>query len=160
MTRAALFVRWMLGISAAVFLALGLAFMFAPGMMIGAMDLKAESPKALADVRAVYGGLDLTIGILLIFCFFRKFWANGLAISALACTCIFCGRLVGIIVDPARDILTYGLFAVEVLGAVLSAIAWFLARQPEPVAAIAVAAPITAAPVPAAEAPAPTSQEG
>ncbi len=129
MTRSALFVRWVLGLSAGVFLLLGLAFIFLPGAMIPAMDIKAEPGKALADVRAVYGGLDLAFGILLGICFFRKDWANGLAISALACTCLFFGRLVGILVDPARDVLTFGLFASEVIGAVLSAVAWFLARR-------------------------------
>lgn len=129
MTRSALFVRWVLGLSAAVFVALGLAFTFAPSMMIAAVDLHAEPGKALADVRAVYGGLDLAVGILLAVCFFRKLWANGLAISVLVCTCLLFGRLVGILADPARDILTFGLFASEVIGAVLSAVAWFLSRQ-------------------------------
>ncbi len=156
-SRAALFVRWVLGVSAAVFLALGLAFMFVPDMMIDAIDLKAESPKALADVRAVYGGLRLAVAILLAICFFRKHWANGLAISALVCTCLFSGRLVGIVVDPARDILTYGLFASAVLGAALSAVAWFLARRPESAAPAAVFTPAPAAtPVETAT----TNQEG
>ena len=132
MTRAALFVRWVLGISAIVFLLLGLAFTFIPATMIPAMDINAEPGKALADIRAVYGGLDLAIGILLAFFFFRREWATGLAVSTLVCTCLFAGRLVGIVWDPARDILTFSLFAAEVLGAVLSGVAWFLARQPEP----------------------------
>ncbi len=157
-SRAALFVRWVLGVSVAVFLALGLAFMFVPDiMMIDAIDLKAEPPKALADVRAVYGGLRLAVAILLAICFFRKHWANGLAISALVWTCLFSGRLVGIVVDPERDILTYGLFASAVLGAALSAVAWFLARRPESAAPAAVFTPAPAAtPVETAT----TNQEG
>lgn len=131
MTRTALFVRWVLGLSAIIFGLIGLAFVFFPGTMIPAMDITAEPGKALSDIRAVYGGLDLALGILLGICFIRKEYADGLAISTLFCTCIFLGRLVGIAFDPARDILTFGLFASEVLGAVLSAIAWFLARQPE-----------------------------
>lgn len=143
MSRTALFVRWVLGIAAAVFIGLGLTFIFAPNLMLPAMDIKAEPGKALADIRAVYGGLDLAFGVLLAICFFRKQFANGLGIGALAFTCLFAGRLVGIIFDPANDILTYGLFASEVLGAVLSAVAWFLARQPEPAPAAAVVAPTT-----------------
>jgi len=157
-TRTALFVRWVLGVGAAVFLAIGFAAMFLPGMVIRTVGLEAGSELAMADVRAVYGGLDLAIGILLAYCFVRKHLANGLAISALVCTCLFSGRLVGIIVDPARDFLTYGLFAVEVLGAVLSAVAWFLARQPEVTVTPVAASPAVAAPE---SAPAPTtSQEG
>jgi len=154
LTRTALFIRWVLGLTTAIFLGLGVAFMFAPGMMIGAIDLKAESPKALADVRAVYGGLDLTIGILLGYCFLRKQWATGLGIGALTCLCLLTGRLVGILVDPARDILTYGLFGSEALGAVLGAVGWFLARQPEPSVAspVETVSPATeTAPVAAAE---------
>ncbi len=132
MTRTALFVRWVLGIVAGVFLLLGLAFMFIPATMIGAIDINAGSPKAMADIRAVYGGLDLALGVLLFVCFFRKDWTTGLAVGALSLTCMFTGRFVGIIWDPARDILTFGLFASEVLGAVLCAVALFLARQPEP----------------------------
>jgi hypothetical protein len=139
--RTALFVRWVLGILAVVFLLLGVACIFVPRMMIGAMDIQAEPGKALADIRAVYGGLDLAIGILLAVCFVRKEWATGLAIGTLVCTCIFGGRLVGIIWDPAQDILTFGLFASEVLGAVLAAVAWFLARQPEPAQPISTSAP-------------------
>lgn len=141
MSRTALFVRWMLGILAAVFLLLGLAFMFLPKMMIGALGIKAESGLALADIRAVYGGLDLALGILLVICFLRKEWATGLAIGTLAYTCLFAGRLVGILVDGANDILTFGLFALEVLGAVLAALAWFLARQPDAVTATAAPTP-------------------
>ena len=164
MTRTDLFVRWVLGVAAAIFIALGVAFMFAPSMMIDSIGLKAESKVAMADVRAVYGGLDLAIGILLVFCFFRKHWANGLAISVLACACLFSGRLVGIFLEPAQDALTFLLFASEVLGAVLSAVAWFLARRPEsPGAPVPVAAPVATAPAPApvAAAESPTvSQEG
>jgi hypothetical protein len=146
-TRTALFVRWVLGVSAAVFLALGLVFILRPLMMLGALDIKAEPGKALADIRAVYGGLDLAIGILLIYYFVRRQWATGLGISALVCVCLAIGRLVGILIDPATDILTFGLFASEVLGAVLSAVALFLARQPEPtVVAVETAAPVAVAP--------------
>lgn len=151
MTRTALFVRWVLGISAAIFLILGLLYTFMPAMMIGAMDIKADPGKALADIRAVYGGLDLAIGLTLVYYFFRKQWATGLGISALVCACLALGRTVGVIVDPATDILTFGLLASEVIGAVLSAVALFLARQPEPVAA-QTAVPvsvISSAPVPA-----------
>ncbi len=144
MSRTALFVRWVLAILAAVFLLLGLAFMFLPNMMVGAIDITAGSPKALADIRAVYGGLDLALGILLLICFLRKEWATGLAIGTLTCTCLFAGRLVGILIDGANDILTFGLIASEVLGAVLAAVAWFLARQPEPVAAPTPAEPAEA----------------
>lgn len=142
MSRTALFVRWILGILAAVFLVLGLAFMFLPTTMIGAMDITAGSPKALADIRAVYGGLDLALGILLTICFLRKEWAVGLAIGTLVCACLFAGRLVGILLDGADDILTFGLIASEALGAILAAVAWFLARSPEPIA-------VSAAPPPA-----------
>jgi hypothetical protein len=133
LTRAALFVRWVLGIVVIIFLLLGVSFIFIPTNMIGAMDITAEPGKALADIRAVYGGLNLAFGILLGACFLRKQWAAGLAISTLAWTCLLAGRLVGIVWDAqARDVLTIGLFASEVLGAVLSAVAWFLVRQPEP----------------------------
>ena len=153
MTRTALFVRWVLGIVAAVYLVLGLTFMFLPSTMIGAIDLNAGSPKAMADVRAVYGGLELAIGILLFACFFRKQFGSGLAIGALMLTCMAVGRLVGIVYDPARDALTYGLLAAEVVGVVLCAVALFLARQPEQTAvatdalapAAATVAPVTSA---------------
>lgn len=144
MTRSALFVRWVLGVTGALFLGLGLACIFVPSMIIGAVDVKAEPGKALADIRAVYGGLDLAIGTLLIYYFVRKQWTTGLGISTLVCGCLALGRLVGILLDPATDILTFGLFGIEVLGAVLSAVGLFLARQPEMPAAS------TAAPVPAA----------
>lgn len=156
MTRSAMYVRWVLGVAGAIFLGLGLACIFVPSMIIGAMDVKAEPGKALADIRAVYGGLDLAIGILLIYFFVRKQWSTGLAISTLVCACLAAGRLVGILIDPARDILTFGLFGVEVLGAVLSAVGLFLARQPEAIA------PVSASPVSASSqsaAPAATATE-
>jgi hypothetical protein len=140
LTRTALFVRWLLGIVAAIFLALGVAFLAIPTNMLGAMDIQAEPGKALADIRAVYGGLDLAIGILMAICFFRKQFSSGLGIGALALTCMFSGRLIGILIDPAQDVLTIGLFVSEVLGAVLCGVALFLARQPEP-EPVAAAAP-------------------
>lgn len=142
MTRTALFVRWVLGIVAAVFLALGLLYIFFPKLMISAIGIEDAPKVAMADIRAIYGGLDLFLGIVLGMLFLRKDWAAGLGLGALALTCIFIGRLTGILLDGANDILTFGLFASEVIGAVLCGVGWFLARKPEPELA-AVATPVS-----------------
>ena len=135
MSRAALFVRWVLGFLAATFLLIGLSFLFIPKAIMGVVDIATESSTGVADIRAVYGGLDLAIGILLGLSFLRKEWSTGLAVGTHTCACMAGGRLLGMARDGASDILTFGLLGVELLGAALAAVAWFLARQPEPASA-------------------------
>ena len=61
-------------INAGVFLAFGAAFVVAPAQFAGWLDIELGSPSALADARAVYGGLSLACGALLALGLRRVSW--------------------------------------------------------------------------------------
>ena len=72
--QAPMWIREIVWINAAVFLAFGAAFLAAPAQLAGWLDVELGSPSALADVRAMYGGLSLACGLLFVFGLRRESW--------------------------------------------------------------------------------------
>ncbi len=129
MTRTAKFARGVLIASAIAFLGIGLAFLFFPSQMSGAVSIQTTSGTGVGDIRTVYGGLDLATGVLLGYLALRRRWTDGLAIATLFFISIVLGRLLGLMLDSPHNVISYILFGLEVTAAVLSAVAYFFARQ-------------------------------
>lgn len=112
--------RIILLVTALLFVALGAAFLTIPVRLADIIDLGVGEPAALADVRAVYGGMQIGFGVFLTWC--------GLAIprvrtGLLAALMVFAGlalgRFLGIVAEPSQPAITFVLLAVEILGVVL-----------------------------------------
>lgn len=79
-----------------IFAFVGLWALIDPAGMVSVVDLHPRSPDALADVRAMYGGLELAIATLLLYHAAEpERVPNGLALGALFVAGIGGGRLLG-----------------------------------------------------------------
>lgn len=114
-----------LGILGFGFLCFGVGFAVVPEGMGAFVGLEMPTPTATADVRAIYGGLEIGLGVFLIACARRPEWLRpGLLAAGYAFGFIAAARLGGIMRDGATDALTLGAFALEAGAAALSAYAY------------------------------------
>jgi hypothetical protein len=112
-----------LTLAAAGFVAFGLALLVAPALL-AIVDLEPPTPTARSDVRAIYGGMELGIGVLLALCARRREWYRvGLVAQGLALGGAAAGRLVSLAADGAPRPVTLALAALEFAGAALAAVA-------------------------------------
>jgi hypothetical protein len=111
-----------LAVTGFAFASYGLVCLIAPATVGGAAELGMASEVAVAEVRAMYGGLQLSIGVLSLLAIFRP----ALEKTALISLCFLFaglagGRLLAIVLasDPgAYNYAAFGYEAVSVLAAV------------------------------------------
>lgn len=124
-----MFQNIVLAISALVFIGIGLAFLTVPESMLPRVNITVPAGTALTDIRAVYGGLDLGVGLFLGFCFVRRQMKLGLYACAFTLGGLAAGRIIGILLQREQDAITFFLLASEVLGAALAIVALISDRQ-------------------------------
>ena len=126
-----LFARILLVVSALIWLAIGVTFLFWPRAMAAYVEVQLPTPTALIDFRATYGGFDLAIGIFFAICAFHAAWTRpGVAALALVYGGFAGGRIVGLLLDGTPKPLMYQLLATELTGLALSCVAWWRAGTP------------------------------
>jgi hypothetical protein len=82
-------------INALVWMAFGPVFYFATESAAAQLDIALNSPTALADFRAMYGGMPLGGGILMAMALWRKEWSKPvLMFILLGTTGLLVGRLI------------------------------------------------------------------
>ncbi len=123
-----MFQRLVLAVSALVFLGIGLVFLAAPESLLPRVNITAPPGTALTDIRAVYGGLDLGVGIFLVFCIVRRQVRLGLAASGFTFGGLACARLIGIAIDAEQQTITYILLVAEILGTAMVMLSLYLGR--------------------------------
>lgn len=112
-----------LALAALGFVGFGLAFLVAPDLL-ALVDLAPTTSAARSDVRAIYGGMELGVGVLLALAARRPaWWRLGLTAQALTLGGAAVGRLVGVALDGTPRALTGGFAALEVVGTVLAVVA-------------------------------------
>ena len=97
------FSRLVLVVTGTVFIAYGIAFLAVPVLMAAGAGIALPVPTAVTDVRAVYGGLQLGLGCLLI-CWSRRPSLTTAGLYAIVATLggITLGRTLGIVVEQER----------------------------------------------------------
>lgn len=98
-------------------LLLGALALFFPGPVLRGVDIPVTSPTASADLRALYGGVPLTVGILLLYALREpSWWAPCLALAMATTGGPALARLYSIAVSgtPNRLVLVY--LVLEALG--------------------------------------------
>lgn len=108
-------------VTALFFVGFGLAFLFQPFSMMEMIGISLNNSTASSDIRAVYGGLEIGVGLSLLY-FLCKDIQAGLILGAFALAGFACGRLVGIVLDGSPSTMTLVLFGSEVLNFVLLAV--------------------------------------
>ena len=115
-------VLWIMGLG---FVAFGVAYLVDPHGMMELVGLKLTTATAAADVRAIYGGLQLAVGVFLLACARRDDWTlPGLLATSYVFFFIAGARLAGIARDRATDGVTLGALAVEITCAAIGAFAY------------------------------------
>ena len=103
-------------ITAAVFTFYGMGFVVAPELLsqyvTGAIPASASG---LIDMRATYGGMSVAVGVLLfVLSSKRASIENGLLGVIILMLCMASGRIYGIAVDGAANVLMYVYLAIEI----------------------------------------------
>ena len=116
--------QWVLALSALPFLAIGLAFAIAPGEMGPLVSIDVADSTADNDIRAVYGGLQIGVGLFLALCVRRSEWLRpGLALQMMVFAGLLLGRTVSLGAAGPPTTIGFVLSIGEVLGLVAGVIA-------------------------------------
>ena len=118
-------------ISAVIFIGFGTAFLLIPATMSTWVGFTVNTPTAMADVRATYGGCELGVGLFLAFCLLRRTWIDAaLILQVMTLAGYATGRVLGIAGDGPQQAITYIAFAVEAGGVAIALVALaMLARE-------------------------------
>ena len=115
-------VLWGMGLG---FVAFGVAYLVDPHGMMEIVGVQLTSPSGAADIRAIYGGLQLALGLFLLACARRDDWTSpGLLATSYAFSFVAGCRLAGIARDHATDGVTLAALAIEITCAVISIVAY------------------------------------
>jgi hypothetical protein len=113
--------RVVLMLSGAILLAIGVAFLLAPVAMMQSVEIAIASPLARGDVRAVYGGMEVALGALLLLAGQRSDRVRpGLFAAGVLFTGMASGRLLGVLLDGAPPPFGWFLLLLEAGGAVIN----------------------------------------
>lgn len=120
--------RWLLGIAALLFIALGINGLLNPVGHLAPYGLELATPGWLGEVRANYGGMHLGIGLLFALGAARTDWQRtGLAVLLVFMGGLAVGRTLSVFVDGTPPGFAIAFIAIEWFGA---ALALLLLRRP------------------------------
>lgn len=115
--------RLFLAASVVLWLPYGLYCLARPGFLRGAAGIAIESPTGSTELRAMYGGLQAAIGALsLAALLHRDLERCALTALAFLAAGLFCGRVVGVLVDGGISSYTTGALVLE------ATLAWVATR--------------------------------
>lgn len=121
--------RLILALSALAFLGFGVVFLVSPAPMAAFVDLAVLTPTAHTEIRAMYGGLEIGLGVVLLTLLGRQdHVVVGLRVALFAFAGMALGRLAGLVVDGVWQPVMWLLTAIEVIAAAL--VAWALRSVP------------------------------
>lgn len=120
--------RWLLGVAALLFIALGVNGLLNPVGHLAPYGLELATPGWLGEVRANYGGMHLGIGLLFALGAARADWQRtGLAVLLVFLGGLAVGRTLSVFVDGMPPGFAIAFIAIEWIGA---ALALALLRRP------------------------------
>jgi hypothetical protein len=114
-----------LGYVVLMLLGFGIAFLLAPSRMAGLVDIQVPTSSALSDIRAVYGGLEIGLGLVVAWCMLDPGRVPlGLGMAGVLFACVAAGRGFGMLRDRPVSALTSKVFAVELGTALVGLLLW------------------------------------
>lgn len=125
-----MFARIVLVVAAATFAFFGVAYLVDPVGMTAVVDLVPASATARADIRAVYGGLELALaGWLLAKARHRNDVAEGLTLAAVVYAGLGGGRAMGLLLDGEASGTSLRILGAELFAALGCAVALLVERR-------------------------------
>lgn len=115
-------------VTGAVFVAAGMVFLANPDRLASAIGLATQAGRSHTEIRAMYGGLQLGLGIFFLVSSVRIRWIRAaLAAQSLILGFSAAGRSFGILLT-GRDRLMMGLTILDIAGAILGFVAFSRAK--------------------------------
>ncbi len=129
-------VRGVVALSGLAYVGVGGAFLLYPGFMAGFVDLSLPTATAKSDIRALFGGLEVGVGVaLLIFASVPGWLGPGLVAQIASFAGLVTARLLSLSLDGVPGVIGLALLSAEVAALFLGlTVAWQWAREPVPVA--------------------------
>ncbi|HSJ95551.1 MAG TPA: DUF4345 family protein [Myxococcota bacterium] len=125
MSDAQRFARLVLAAGALAFAAPGACFLLWPDRFAALLGIAHAGSLARSDVRAVFGGLELGVGVVLAACALRRERrADGLALLLATAGAMLAARLLSLARDGSPGPLGAALGAIETLLVVSAAVGW------------------------------------
>lgn len=119
-----IFPRFSLGVTGLLFVGLGVAFLIDPHRMADLVGIRTDRARHLIEVRAMYGGFEIGLGLFFLVAIGRTRWIRAaLAAQTLGFSGLAGGRLIGLMFDGS-DRLMLGFLAIELAGALMGAVAF------------------------------------
>lgn len=120
------FAKVLLGLNSLAFLGYGLVCLFMPELPASSAGMELPNVSATNEVVAMYGGLQIGIGVLLLYCMLRnELVESGLLLMALLIGSLAVARALGMIIHGPSEY-NIGALGFEATTTVLSLIAWKL----------------------------------
>ena len=113
-------------INAIFYIGLGLYTLVWPHALANAISVSLNSPGAIAEIKACYGGLMFILGVMMILSYLKQPVSHSLAFIALIYLGFGVGRLIGIIGEQAYDRTPLIFSAVEISSFFISVILYYL----------------------------------
>lgn len=115
------FARFYLAVSALAFVLIGLNTFHDPVAAMAGLELQPRSVSALNEVRANYGGLQITIGLVLLAGVLKAAWLRpALWVSAAVTGGLVAGRVVSIALDGMPNKAVTGFFCLEIVAGMIA----------------------------------------
>ena len=109
-----------------VWLPWGLICIFDTGMIADIIGVTSVSPSGETDIRAMYGGVQLAVGLMAALALYdRRHFHKLLHALAFLASCLALSRSYGLVVDGSSTLYTWGVLGYEYFAAI-SAITWLI----------------------------------
>lgn len=110
------YTQFVVRLSAALYIVMGVSFLFMPTFMCEQVGIKLETTTAMTEVRTFYGGFEIGIGAFLLISSFRRLTLRP-AVVAMCCGLLgsVLARIGGIAMDGSPTTMTWILLVVEIL---------------------------------------------
>lgn len=113
-------------INAIFYVGLGLYTIAWPQELASTISFSLNSPGAIAELKASYGGLMFILGVMMILLYLKQPITHSIAFIALLYLGFGVGRLIGIFGERAYDKLTLIFSAVEITSFTISVILYYI----------------------------------
>ena len=111
------------------FLIIGLGFAMFVEEAARGLGISFSNPTGLGDFRAVYGGIQIALGVSILFLTVRGAYREAVAIGLFAVTALAGMRIIGMVIDQSTSPLQWRLLAPEVIGVVANALVLLMGRM-------------------------------
>ena len=120
-----IFSRTVLILAAPMFGLFGVWLMFAPEKLSEWVGIESQSPAAMTELRAFYGGLEVGLAVFFLIAGLRtRLVASGCLALAIAMLGIAVARVLGLVLDGSGSTQVYMFLGSEVLFVVLGFLGW------------------------------------